>query len=141
MALYTIFSVIFGHFVPQKVEARVPQLEFSPLSTVTNWVRVRVQFALIKVVDLRTRGSRKKWKSSGFKMARGLPISSRNSGVCCILDWIVCCVLIRVLGFHVQVLVHYHRDICIDAKRRLFCLNLTLSLYIYDDDDDVKVSL
>ena len=29
-------------------------------------------------------------------------------------------------------MVYYHRDICIDARRRwLFCLNLTLSSYIY----------
>ena len=32
----------------------------------TGWVRVRVQLALIKAVDLQTRGSRKKWRSSGF---------------------------------------------------------------------------
>jgi hypothetical protein len=39
--------------------------------------------------------------------------------------------------YYMYILVHYHRDICIDAKRRLFWLNLTLSLslslsiYIY----------
>ncbi len=26
--------------------------------------------------------------------------------------------------------MYYHRDNCIDARRRLFCLNLTLSIYI-----------
>ena len=37
-----------------------------PLSTVSNWVRVRVQFTLINAaVDLRTKGTRKKWRSLG----------------------------------------------------------------------------
>ena len=44
-----------------------------PLSMVTNWVGVRVQFALIKAVDLQqTRGSRKKWRSSGFEDGEGI---------------------------------------------------------------------
>ena len=30
-------------------------------------------------------------------------------------------------------MVYYHRDICIDARRRLVWLNLTLSLYIYGE--------
>ena len=42
-----------------------------PLSTVNNWVRVRMQFAIIKAVDLWTRGSRKKWRSSGFEDGDG----------------------------------------------------------------------
>ena len=45
-----------------------------PLSTVSNWVRVRVQFALIKAVDLQTRGSRKKWRSSGFEDGEGIAV-------------------------------------------------------------------
>ena len=44
-----------------------------PLSTVTHWVRVRVQFALIKAVDLRIRGSRK-WRSSGFEDGEGIAV-------------------------------------------------------------------
>ena len=45
-----------------------------PLSTASNWVRVRLQFALIKAVDLRTRGSRKKWRSLGFKDGEGIAV-------------------------------------------------------------------
>ena len=71
-----------------------------PLSTVSNWVRVRVQFALIKAVDLRTRGSKKKWRSSGFEDGEGIAVLFQR-WVCCILVWIVCFVLIWVLGFHV----------------------------------------
>ena len=44
------------------------------LSTVTNRVCVRVQFALIKAVDLRTRGSRKKWRSSGLEDGEGIAV-------------------------------------------------------------------
>ena len=61
-----------------------------PLSTVTKWVRVRVQFALIKAVDLRTRGSGRSGGARGSRMVRGMPLSSRDSGVCCIPVWIVC---------------------------------------------------
>ncbi|CAN0135592.1 unnamed protein product, partial [Heterosigma akashiwo] len=45
----------------RRIAARLSAKWHKPLSTVTNWVRVRLQFALIKAVDLRTRGSRKKW--------------------------------------------------------------------------------
>ena len=45
-----------------------------PLLTVSNWVRVRVKFALIKAVDLRIRGSRKKWRSSGFEDGEGVAV-------------------------------------------------------------------
>ena len=43
-------------------------------------------------------------------------------------------------------MVYYHRDICIDARRRLFCFNLTLYIYIYniniyDDDGGEKVTI
>ena len=51
----------------RRIAARLSAKWQKPLSTVSNCVRVRVQFALIKAVDLRTRGSRKKWRSSGFK--------------------------------------------------------------------------
>ena len=44
-----------------------------PLSSVTNWVRVRMQISLIRAVDLRLRGSRLKWTSSGFEDGAGLP--------------------------------------------------------------------
>ena len=44
----------------RRIAARLSAKWQTPLSTVTNWVCVRVQFALIKAVDLRTRGSRKK---------------------------------------------------------------------------------
>jgi hypothetical protein len=43
-----------------------------PLSTVTSWVRVRVQFAAIKAVALRIRGSKRKWRSSGFEDGKGI---------------------------------------------------------------------
>jgi len=33
-----------------------------------------VQFALIKAVDLRTRGSRKRWRSSGFEDGEGIAV-------------------------------------------------------------------
>ena len=45
-----------------------------PLSTVSNWVLVGVQFVLMKAVDLWTRGSRKKWRSSGFKDGEGIAV-------------------------------------------------------------------
>ena len=45
-----------------------------PLSTVSNWVCVRMQFPLIKAVDLRTRCSRKKWRSSGFEDGEGIAV-------------------------------------------------------------------
>lgn len=44
-----------------------------PLSSVTNWVRIRVQISLIRAVDLRLRDSRLKWTSSGFEDGMGLP--------------------------------------------------------------------
>ena len=44
-----------------------------PLSSVTNWVQVRVQISLISAVDLRLRGSRLKWTSAGFEDGAGLP--------------------------------------------------------------------
>ena len=42
----------------RRIAARLSVKWQKPLSTVSNWVCARVQFALIKVVDLRTRGSR-----------------------------------------------------------------------------------
>ena len=56
----------------KRIAARLSAKWQTPLSTVSNWVRVRVQFALIKAVDLRTRGSRKKWRSSGFEDGKGI---------------------------------------------------------------------
>ena len=56
----------------RRIAARLSAKWQKPLSTVTNWVRVRVQFALIKAVDLRTRGSRKRWRSSGFEDGEGI---------------------------------------------------------------------
>ena len=58
----------------RRIAARLSAKWQKPLSTVSNWVRVRVQFALIKAVDLRTRGSRKKWRSSGFKDGEGIAV-------------------------------------------------------------------
>ena len=59
-----------------------------PLSMVSNWMRVRVQFALTKAVDLRTRGSRKRWRSSGFEDGEGIAVlffqRDSSSEVCCI---------------------------------------------------------
>ena len=56
----------------RRIAARLAAKWHKPLSTVTNWVRVRLQFALIKAVDLRTRGSRKRWRSSGFEDGEGI---------------------------------------------------------------------
>ena len=56
----------------RRIAARLSAKWHKPLSTVTNWVRVRLQFALIKAVDLRTRGSRKRWRSSGFEDGEGI---------------------------------------------------------------------
>ena len=56
----------------RRIAARLSAKWQKPLSTVSNWVRVRVQFALIKAVDLRTRGSRKKCRSSGFEDGEGI---------------------------------------------------------------------
>ena len=56
----------------RRIAARLSAKWQKPLITVSNWVRVRVQFALIKAVDLRTRGSRKRWRSSGFKDDEGI---------------------------------------------------------------------
>ena len=56
----------------RRIAARLAAKWQKPPSTVSNWVRVRVQFALIKAVDLRTRGSRKKWRSSGFEDGEGI---------------------------------------------------------------------
>ena len=44
----------------RRIAARLSAKWQKPLSTVSNWVRVCVQFALINAADLRTRGSRKK---------------------------------------------------------------------------------
>jgi hypothetical protein len=56
----------------RRVAAQLSAKWQRPLSTVTNWVRVRLQFAVIKAVDLRLRGSRKRWKSAGFEDGAGL---------------------------------------------------------------------
>ena len=53
----------------RRITARLWGKWQKPLSTVTNWVCVCVQFALIKAVDLRTRGS-----SSGFEDGEGITI-------------------------------------------------------------------
>ncbi len=58
-----------------RVASRLSSKWQKPFSTVSNWVRgVRMQFTLIKVVDLQTRGSRKKWRSSGFKDGEGIAV-------------------------------------------------------------------
>ncbi len=56
----------------RRVAARLSAKWQKPLSTVTSWIRVRVQIAVIKAVDLRIRGSRKKWRSSGFEDGEGI---------------------------------------------------------------------
>ena len=56
----------------RRIAARLSAKWQKPLSTVSNWVRVRVQFALVKAVDLRTRGSRKRRRSSGFEDGEGI---------------------------------------------------------------------
>ena len=61
-------------FLRHIAAARLSAKWQKPLSTISNWVRVRVQFALIKAVDLRTRGSRKKWRSSGFEDGKGIAV-------------------------------------------------------------------
>ena len=66
------------------------------------WVRVRVQFALIKAVDLRTRGSRKRWRSSGFEDGEGIAtLFQRWWGVLYSCLDSMFCIDFRVLGFHV----------------------------------------
>ena len=56
----------------RRIAARLSVKWQKPLSTVSNWVRVGMQFALIKAADLRTRGSRKRWRSSGFEDGEGI---------------------------------------------------------------------
>ena len=56
-----------------RVSAQLSAKWRRPLSSVTNWVRVRMQISLIRAVDLRLRGSRLKWTSSGFEDGAGLP--------------------------------------------------------------------
>jgi hypothetical protein len=56
----------------KRLAARLSTKWASPLSVVTNWVNVRIQFALIKAVDLRLRGSRKKWMSCSVEDGAGL---------------------------------------------------------------------
>jgi hypothetical protein len=56
----------------RRVAARLSAKWQKPLSTITSWVRVRFQIAIIKAVDLRIRGSRKKWRSSGFEDGEGI---------------------------------------------------------------------
>ncbi len=68
-----IAHVSFQAFL-RRVAARLSAKWHKPLSTVTSWVRVRVQFATIKAVDLRIRGSRKKWRSSGFEDGEGIAV-------------------------------------------------------------------
>ena len=58
----------------RRISARLLAKSQKPLSTVSNWVRVPVQFALIKAVDLRTRGFRKKWRSSEFEDGEGIAV-------------------------------------------------------------------
>ena len=59
----------------KRIAARLSAKWQKPLSTaVSNWVRVSVQFTVIKVVTLRTRGSRKKWRSSGFEDGEGIAV-------------------------------------------------------------------
>mmetsp|Transcript_5646 Transcript_5646/g.7859 ORF Transcript_5646/g.7859 Transcript_5646/m.7859 type:complete len:630 (+) Transcript_5646:456-2345(+) len=57
----------------RRVSAQLSAKWRRPLSSVTNWVRVRMQISLIRAVDLRLRGSRLKWTSSGFEDGAGLP--------------------------------------------------------------------
>jgi len=79
----------------------------------------------MNVMDLRTRGSRKKWWSSGFEDGEGIAILfQREWGVLysCLDDSMFC---IIDSGFGISCLgcsIHYHRDICIDARLRLFWL-------------------
>ena len=70
----------------RRIAARLSAKWQKPLSTVSNWVRVREQFVLInKAVDLRTRGSRNKWRSSGFEDGEGIAVlSQRYCGVCAV---------------------------------------------------------
>ncbi len=58
----------------RRIAARLSAKWQKPLSTVSNWVGVRVQFAPIKAVDPRTRGSKKKWRSSGFEDGEGIAV-------------------------------------------------------------------
>ena len=58
----------------RRIAARLLAKWQKPLSTVTNWVRVHVQIALIKAVDLRTRGSREKWRGLGFEDGEGIAV-------------------------------------------------------------------
>ena len=75
MIIITVDGVAHASFqdflrrVSAQLSANGPRL----LSSVTNWVRVRMQISLIRAVDLRLWGSRLKWTSSGFEDGAGLP--------------------------------------------------------------------
>ncbi len=65
------FHVEFKAFL-KRLAARLSAKWSTPLSVVTSWVTVRMQFALIKAVDLRVRGSRKRWMGRSFEDGAGL---------------------------------------------------------------------
>ena len=56
----------------KRIAARLATKWQCPYSVVCNYVRVRLQFALIRAVDLRIRGSRKRIHGSGFMDGAGL---------------------------------------------------------------------
>ena len=58
----------------RRIAVRLSAKWQKPVSTVTNWVCVRVQSALIKAVDLWTRGYRKKWRSLGLQDGEGIAV-------------------------------------------------------------------
>ena len=56
----------------KRLSVRLAAKWSKPLSQVMGWTRVKIQFAVIKAVDLRLRGSRKKFRSLGLEDGAGM---------------------------------------------------------------------
>ena len=70
----TVDGIFHREFVAfmKRVAARLAVKWQKPYSAVSNYVKVRLQFALIRAVDLRIRGSRKRVHDTGFADGAGL---------------------------------------------------------------------
>mmetsp|Transcript_17100 Transcript_17100/g.22593 ORF Transcript_17100/g.22593 Transcript_17100/m.22593 type:complete len:103 (+) Transcript_17100:238-546(+) len=56
----------------KKLSVRLATKWCKPLSQVMGWSRIKISFAVIKAVDLRLRGSRKKFRSLGLEDGAGM---------------------------------------------------------------------
>jgi len=56
----------------KRVAAKLSSKWNKTYSQVMGWVRVKIQFALIRAVDLRLRGSRKRFRSLGLEDGAGM---------------------------------------------------------------------